>query len=62
MLLEDTGIMFLSATHSATTLEEKRLLLIRPPPARVYRSALEISTNPPASTHLKEGRIAQFAG
>lgn len=64
MLLEDMKIMFLSATHSVTTQKKKRLLLIRPPRVRVYKSTLEVSANLPASKQLilKERGIAQFAG
>lgn len=38
--------MLPSATNSGTTQEKKRLPLIRAPGVRVYKSTLEVSTNP----------------
>lgn len=52
MLLEGTGIMFLSATNSVPA-QKKRLLLIRAPRVRVYKSTLEVSANPPAPKQLR---------
>lgn len=39
-------VMLPRATNSGTTQEKKRLPLIRAPGVRVYKSTLEVSTNP----------------
>lgn len=55
MLGEDTRVMLPSATNSGTTQEKKRLPLIRAPGVRVYKSTLEVSTNPQlAGSSFKE--------